>query len=410
MNGGVSWLQYRPDGRTLDRGGAARGRGAAGSLRRSGNTSIRENMLSGDIEVLIGWDALAARTGEIQTLHDAIGTPVDARLPWLAVWADGHPDRTIVTLVARAADGTVDAVAPLATRSIGPVRSVVAVGQGFTDHSSVAWRDPSSAARLGRAVRDSLADLHRPWQLWLERLTPGPGLDAFATALGSVHELEAGPASPQVHFGIDREPRRYESANTRKSLARMRNRLIRDGRTLTVEVLSDADAILQALPRVLRAHRERDLQLRDWSELDRGAARSHYVGVVATLAGAGAIRLLLVRIDGELAAYVLAIVDGDTLRIYDNRVVPGYLDYSAGAIANSEIVRYALSDPSLVCLDWGVGGARYKLSSATYAAPTRSLAAWSAGPVRSAWRTGLGVARRARELRDRATTGARIRP
>jgi CelD/BcsL family acetyltransferase involved in cellulose biosynthesis len=225
-----------------------------------------------------------------------------------------------------------------------------------------------------------------------------------------VQELESGPESPQVHFGADRDPRRYESVNTRKSLARMRNRLLRDGRNLTVDVLSDATAILAALPRVLRAHRERDLQLRNWSELDRGPTRDHYVGVVTKLAEHGAIRLLLVRVDGELAAYVLAIVDHDTLRIYDNRVVPGYLDYSAGAIANSEIVRHALADPALSCLDWGVGGSRYKLSSATHSSPTQSLAAWSAGPVRSAWQTGLEVTRRARELRDRGGAGARARP
>lgn len=367
-------------------------------------------MLSGEIEVLLGWDALSARTGEIEALHHAIGTPVDARLPWLGVWAEVHPDRTITTLATRDATGTVDALAPVAARSIGILRSVVSVGQGFTDHSSVVWRDEAAAARLGRAVRTWLADLHRPWQLWLERLTPGPGLDAFAAALGSAQELESGPESPQVHPGGDRYPRRYESVNTRKSLARMRNRLLRDGRTLTVDVLSDASSILEALPRVLRAHRERDLQLRDWSELDRGSTRAQYVGVVTKLAEAGTIRLLLVRVDGELAASVLAIVDDDTLRIYDNRVVPGYLDYSAGAIANSEIVRYALADPALTCLDWGVGGSRYKLSSATRSVPTQSLAAWSAGPVRSAWRTGLDVTRRARELRDRGGSGAHTRP
>ncbi|MGZ8764560.1 MAG: GNAT family N-acetyltransferase, partial [Acidimicrobiia bacterium] len=186
-------------------------------------------------------------------------------------------------------------------------------------------------------------------------------------------------------------------------LARMRNRVRRDGRSLTVEVLSEAGADLHALPRVLRAHRERDLQLRGWSMLDTDPARAHCVGVVRTLAEIGAIRLL-VRIDGELAAYVVAIVDGDTLRIFDNRVVPGYLDYSAGAIANSEILQLALVDPELAVLDWGVGGARYNHSSATRSAPSRNLAARSTGPVRSAWRAGLEMSRRTRELRARVRT------
>jgi CelD/BcsL family acetyltransferase involved in cellulose biosynthesis len=357
-------------------------------------------MLSGDTEVFVGWDALTARTDLIDALHTTIGTPVDARLPWLEIWATVHPDRDLTTIATYGPDGALDGLAPLAQRSIGPFRSIVAVGQGFADRSSVIWRDPAAATRLGCAVRSGLADLHRPWQLWLERLTPGPGLDAFADALGSVHELEPGPESPQIAFGADRDPRRYESANTRKSLARMRNRVRRDGRSLTVEVLSETGAILHALPRVLRAHRERDLQLRGWSMLDTDPARAHYVGVVRTLTDIGAIRLLLVRIDGELAAYVVAIVDGDTLRIYDNRIVPGYLDYSAGAIANSEILHVALADPELSVLDWGVGGARYKHSSATRSAPSRNLAAWSTGPVRSAWRAGLEVTRRARELRD----------
>jgi CelD/BcsL family acetyltransferase involved in cellulose biosynthesis len=107
------------------------------------------------------------------------------------------------------------------------------------------------------------------------------------------------------------------------------------------------------------------------------------------------------RIDGALAAYVVAIVDGDTLRVYDNRVVPGFLVYSAGAIANSEILRFALSDPTLAVLDWGVGDARYKYSSATRSVPSRNLAAWSAKPVRGAWRAGIEVSRRTHRLRNR---------
>ncbi|MGZ8733810.1 MAG: GNAT family N-acetyltransferase [Acidimicrobiia bacterium] len=146
------------------------------------------------------------------------------------------------------------------------------------------------------------------------------------------------------------------------------------------------------------------MQLRGRSMLDTDPARAHYVGVVRTLAEIGAIRLLLVGIDGELAAYVVAIVDGDTLRIFDSRVVPGYLDYTAGAIANSEILQLALVDPELAVLDWGVGGARYEHSSATRSAPSRNLAAWSTGPVRSAWRAGLELSRRTRELRARVRT------
>ena len=92
-------------------------------------------MLSGEIEVLLGWDALAARTGEIEALHHAIGTPVDARLPWLAVWAEVHPDRTITTLATRDATGTVDALAPVAARSIGIFRDPLPMPD------DVSWRD-----------------------------------------------------------------------------------------------------------------------------------------------------------------------------------------------------------------------------------------------------------------------------
>ncbi len=102
-------------------------------------------MLSGEIEVLLGWDALSARTGEIEALHHAIGTPVDARLPWLGVWAEVHPDRTITTLATRDATGTVDALAPVPTQSLaawsaGPVRS--------------AWRTGLDVTRRARELRD----------------------------------------------------------------------------------------------------------------------------------------------------------------------------------------------------------------------------------------------------------------
>ena len=92
--------------------------------------------------------------------------------------------------------------------------------------------------------------------------------------------------------------------------------------------------------------------------------------------------LLEIRFNGDLAAFVLWIRQGDVRLVFDNRVAAAWTDYSVGLIANNEALRTAAADPGVGCLDWGAGVQRYKLSSSNQVFPHEQLTAWSSRTVR----------------------------
>jgi hypothetical protein len=105
--------------------------------------------------------------------------------------------------------------------------------------------------------------------------------------------------------------------------------------------------------------------------------------------------LLEIRLEGELAAYLLWIRNGPTRLVFDNRVAPRWTNYSAGAIANNVALREAAEDPSIKVLDWGSSLQRYKLQSANKVVTHTQLLAWSSSVTRralAARRTLLAVA------------------
>jgi CelD/BcsL family acetyltransferase involved in cellulose biosynthesis len=91
-----------------------------------------------------------------------------------------------------------------------------------------------------------------------------------------------------------------------------------------------------------------------------------------------------VRIDESLAGYALCLQDGETLRVWDNRVAPRWRRYSAGLIANAELVLRAATDATIAEVDWGCGEQRYKLSLSNQVIDAQVLKAWSSPVLRAA--------------------------
>ena len=112
-------------------------------------------------------------------------------------------------------------------------------------------------------------------------------------------------------------------------------------------------------------------------------------------------RLLIVSIDESVAAYALCLQDGSVMRLWDNRVAPDWLRYSAGLIATVEVLRRAVAGPFDV-VSWGCGEQRYKTSMATDMVPTVDANAWSSRLCRDALATRRAVRSRvAARLRGR---------
>jgi len=74
------------------------------------------------------------------------------------------------------------------------------------------------------------------------------------------------------------------------------------------------------------------------------------------------VRLLATRIDGQVAAFALYLLDARTLHIYSNMVAPEWLTYSAGTITKHAVVAWACVNDNVEVVDWGLAVQRCKLS------------------------------------------------
>ena len=353
---------------------------------------------------LTGRSALAELGASYDDLTRACGVPVTSRPLWLQAWADTylHWDPWVVAVEE---DGALVACAPLARRRTGPLTRVVGMGHGPTDDLRLPAVDDAAAAQLADAVAVALS---APWHLVLDQV---PDEDPVVTALAArlaLSEVTAGEGMPTVRI-TERDENRYLSKNTRKALAKIRNKLAGDGIEPEIRWETDAATVRALVPELSVVHQARDRELGRRSDHADPSASAFFAEVIGRHADRGEVELLTVRMRGELAAYVCAFRDGSALRSWDNRLSPAWADYSAGRIANTEALLRVVRDPDLDELDWMQGEEAYKLQSATHVVPTRVLTAWSSPAVQRLHRgvEGLRAAKRRSAALSRVWWAAR---
>lgn len=278
--------------------------------------------------------------------------------------------------------GEIRAVAPLARRHRAGIVQVRCMGHTGLDHSPIVSRTGDHAATLANHLASELRRLAWPWTLDLVRL---PSDSAFAAALTRqlrVSEVRSDALHPIVEF--DRADARGPvlSRNLRQAEAKARNRIRRADLTLHIRWITDQRTIASRTSEIRSTHRARDFQLRGASLLDDRQDGRYYDTLLRK--HLDLLDLLEVRLEGELAAYLLWIRNGPTRLVFDNRVAPRWTNYSAGVIANNVALRLAAEDPSITVLDWGSGLQRYKLQSANKVIAHDRLLAWSSNATRRA--------------------------
>ena len=227
------------------------------------------------------------------------------------------------------------------------------------------------------ALAGRLAARRRPWTLRLQQL---PVNDPFTLALSDrlpAAELAPGAGLPVVRVNGTADPR---SRNLRGAEANARNRIARAGLTFVVRWVRLPDAVAERIPEIRAVHHARDVQMRGTSQLDDPRGAVFYEALLRR--HLGRVELLELRLDDELAAYVLWIRNGSSRLVLDNRVAPRWGEYRAGLIANNVALRAAATDPAVSELDWGAGVQRYKLQSASEVIPHEILTAWSSPRMR----------------------------
>jgi CelD/BcsL family acetyltransferase involved in cellulose biosynthesis len=312
------------------------------------------------------------------------GAPLSARAIAIEAWRRAHPEwKRLVVEIAH--DGVPVATALLGHRvRLGWTEALLLGPQD--EPGWIAGLNDTSLPRLGRGVRSALDSLERPWLLRLAHMPLRQTmlqhfLDAFShvRVAGRCHgvRLKLLPGAPL---------RSVTTENTRSAVAKARNRILRHGRHLDLAWLSAAPDVERVLPDVLRIHRARNLQLRGMSGLDDPATCTEFTSRVMMHAGEGSVRLLVTRIDGDIAAFALCLLDQRTLHVYANLVAPSWLAYSAGTITNHALVVWAWSGGEIDVIDWGLGVQRYKLSGPITLEPHTSFEIYSSLGVESAVR------------------------
>jgi hypothetical protein len=318
----------------------------------------------------------------LERLHDRLDAHASTRLPWLRAWHETHPAWRPWILALADERGELRAAAALARRSRAGLIQIRGLGHGTCDRAPIISRTAEDAYELTGVLVDRLEHLGRPWTFGLQQLPEGEPVATMLSRRLAAVEVYPGADRPVVLLHDDRRPNRVLSRNLRSAEAKARNRIARSGLRLEERWVTGAQEIAERLAEIRYVHRARDLDLRPRSLLDDRVEGAFYDALLRQ--HLDVLELFELRLDHEMAAYVLWICTRGARLVLDNRVAPRWKPYSAGLIANNAALRTAAADRSIKVLDWGTGPQRYKLQSANKVVPHMDLLAWSSRAVRGA--------------------------
>jgi CelD/BcsL family acetyltransferase involved in cellulose biosynthesis len=329
---------------------------------------------------ITGPAALGDATEWMEQVHAELGVSLLAGRRWLESWTRAFPRWEPWVLTLLAGDEPL-AVAPLTRRRGRSGVEVVSMGASQLNESPVVARDELGVAGLAASIAHALESLDSPWSLRLPQLPTGSPLTSALQEYLAPTVVKPGSPRPVMRLDRSHAPARMLSSNTRSALAKARNRVEREGHRLQFEWVGEWARIRELLPEIMSIHRARDLELRGMSLLDDPEEADFYQQVLVRHAELW--RVLVVRIDEALAGYAICLADRRTLRVWDNRVSPYWRRYSAGLIANAEVVVSAAGDPAFDEVDWGCGVQRYKASMSNQVVQAETLQAWSSATLRA---------------------------
>ncbi|HWJ11938.1 MAG TPA: GNAT family N-acetyltransferase [Nocardioides sp.] len=308
-------------------------------------------------EVLTGARAVAA-LGRTATFIDERAEAFSARSAWLVAAAEHLGGETVVVLVRR--DEQVVALAALSVSRRRGVARVAILGGELNDYAQLHHADGASAEALARAVADWVRG-HRRWRLDLGQLPEqDPAVLALAAELPGAVISRGAPIPRIVGVGSDYRVKR----DRRRKATGAFNGVGRDGLAAAKVVVDRADELERWLPELIAVRRERDHACGRRSVLDDPGARAFHETVLRTEFAAGRGILHLMLVEGEVAGYLVVLVEGDTHRAFDGRVAEKWAHYRGGVVCDLEAVIAAHADPGVHTFDWLRGWTEAKFGNA----------------------------------------------
>jgi hypothetical protein len=332
-----------------------------------------------DTEVRIGLKEITGVADEILALNKELRVPLMASWPWLQNWCESFTAWTPLLVGVRATDsGKLKAVALLATSQRAEGTAIVAMGNSSSLCTVLQAMDESAADALAAAVANYLDELSGPWSLDFEQLH-----DLDRTMLGLVDRLDHAQLLPElriprVMFAGDNRLDLVLSKSMQKQLRRARTKIETAGLDMTIAFDRGRAITPELIDEVESVHVMRDRVSRRQSDLDRPAEREFWRRVTeGGFDGQWEVEIASLRLDGQLAAYVVALLDGDVYRVYDGRMNSEWASFSPGRLVEAAALNRALMDGRFTLLDWMSGVAAEKLLVANTAEGRARLVATS---------------------------------
>ncbi len=319
-----------------------------------------------DVEVLDTLDGMRRVVAQIGGLHTDLGVPVMARTRWMETWAevyDGWEPMTV--LVRERASGQVEAAALLARRETDHGVEVVSMGHGTVACTRFPSRSERASKMLTKGIKDELTKLGK-WTLQFQQLPEGdPVAKLLAQQLPNA-EMAPDLWVPQVAFDEDSTITNYLSRNMRRQIKKAWNRLETDGKTVEMNVARSEFEIIELLPKLEAIHVERDHATGRDSDLDDPKVSELWRRLVLSHGATGQIEISSMMIDGEIAGYVIGILDDDAYRVFDGHFNSEFHRYSPGRIIESAVLERAMVDARFDGLDWMAGVAAEKILTSNH--------------------------------------------
>ena len=306
----------------------------------------------GTAHVVHGFDDLVLLSDELDALGIASRAPLTARSAWVFATLSMEPDREPWAVLVRNSDERLVAAA-LLVDTTGPGHDLVRLAGSGSGHRGAMLADGVEAAGwLGRALADALVTRTRAFRLSLGPVdAASPAVAALTRALPGAVAATVDPI-PVVRRDGSALAADYLTDGMRRTLRKSANRVTKDGHVLSVAFTRDRTRIGRVLPMLEECHRDRDHARGRDSDLDDGGARLLWHARLRALADTGVLELATAQIDGQLAAYVLAVTDAPVYRVLEGHLATRWSRYAPGRVLEASVLQRMLDDSSYETFDW----------------------------------------------------------
>ena len=319
-----------------------------------------------DVEVLDSVEDMHKVVHQLGSLHTDLGIPVMARTRWMETWASVYDEWTPMTVLVRErATGNVEAAALLARRRVDHETQVVSMGHGTVACTRFPSRSERASKLLTKGIKDALDSFGR-WTLQFQQLPEGdPVAKLLAQQLPNA-EMAPDLWVPQVMFDENPKLSDHLSRNMRRQIKKAWNRLETDECKVEMSVARSEFEIMELLPMLEAIHRDRDHDTGRASDLDDPKVSELWRRLVLAHGATGQIEISSMMIDGEIAGYVIGIIDDDAYRVFDGHFNSEFHRYSPGRLIESAVLERAMVDARFDGLDWMAGVAAEKILTSNH--------------------------------------------